>query len=49
MIYNWLSGDYGHLFFQQVFFDQQADGVGKHKRFSGEKLYFNNPKCSLPS
>src|SRR5258708_37386970 len=29
MIYILLSGDYGHLFFQQVFFDQQADGVGK--------------------
>ena len=29
MIFNLLSGDYGHLFFQQVFFDQQADGVGK--------------------
>jgi AraC-like DNA-binding protein len=28
-IFNLLSGDYGHLFFQQVFFDQQADGVGK--------------------
>lgn len=29
MIFNLLSGDYGHLFFQQVFFDQQAAGVGK--------------------
>jgi AraC-like DNA-binding protein len=29
MIFNLLSGDYGHLFFQQVFFDQQADGIGK--------------------
>jgi AraC-like DNA-binding protein len=29
MIFNLLSGDYGHLFFQQVLFDQQADGVGK--------------------
>jgi AraC-like DNA-binding protein len=29
MIFNLLSGAYGHLFFQQVFFDQQADGVGK--------------------
>ena len=24
-----ISGDYGHLFFQQVFFDQKSDGVGK--------------------
>ncbi len=29
MIFHVLSGDYGHLFFQQVLFDQQADGVGK--------------------
>jgi len=29
MIFNLLSGDYGHFFFQQVLFDQQADGVGK--------------------
>ncbi|QGQ96549.1 AraC family transcriptional regulator [Paenibacillus psychroresistens] len=29
MIFNLLSGDYGHLFFQQVLFDQKADGVGK--------------------
>jgi AraC-like DNA-binding protein len=29
MIFHLLSGDYGHLFFQQVLFDQQADGVGK--------------------
>ncbi|MBW7458385.1 AraC family transcriptional regulator N-terminal domain-containing protein [Paenibacillus sepulcri] len=29
MIFRLLSGNYGHLFFQQVFFDQQADGVGK--------------------
>lgn len=29
MIYHLLSGDYGHLFFQQVLFDQQAVGVGK--------------------
>ncbi len=29
MIFNLLLGDYGHLFLQQVFFDQQADGVGK--------------------
>ncbi len=28
MIFHLLSGDYGHLFFQQVLFDQQADGVG---------------------
>jgi AraC-like DNA-binding protein len=24
-----LSGDYGHLFFQQLFFNQQTEGVGK--------------------
>lgn len=29
LIYHLLSGDYGHLFFQQVLFDQQAVGVGK--------------------
>ncbi len=29
MIFHVLSGDYGHLFFQPVLFDQQADGVGK--------------------
>ncbi|GGG57936.1 AraC family transcriptional regulator [Paenibacillus radicis (ex Gao et al. 2016)] len=29
MIFRLLSGDYGHLFFQQVLFDQQADGIGK--------------------
>lgn len=29
MIFNLLSGEYGHLFFQQVFFEQQGDGVGK--------------------
>jgi hypothetical protein len=29
MIFNLLSGDYGHLFFQHVLFDQKADGVGK--------------------
>ncbi|HEX2618945.1 MAG TPA: AraC family transcriptional regulator [Phototrophicaceae bacterium] len=29
IIFNLLSGDYGHLFFQQVFFDRQSDGVGK--------------------
>lgn len=29
MIYYLLSGDYGHLFFQQVLFDQQSVGVGK--------------------
>ncbi|MGG6311862.1 AraC family transcriptional regulator [Paenibacillus macerans] len=29
MIFKLLSGEYGHLFFQQVFFDQQAEGVGK--------------------
>lgn len=29
MIFNLLSGDYGHLFFQQGLFDQQADGVGR--------------------
>ena len=28
LIYKLLSGEYGHLFFQQVFFDQQAEGVG---------------------
>ncbi|AIQ12940.1 AraC family transcriptional regulator [Paenibacillus durus] len=29
MIFNLLSGDFGHLFFQKVLFDQRADGVGK--------------------
>lgn len=29
MIFKLLTGEYGHLFFQQVFFDQQAEGVGK--------------------
>lgn len=29
MIFNLLSGDYGHLFMQKVLFDQRADGVGK--------------------
>lgn len=29
MIFRLLSGEYRHLFFQQVLFDQQADGVGK--------------------
>ncbi|MDP4096267.1 AraC family transcriptional regulator [Paenibacillus sp. P96] len=29
MIFNLLSGDYGHLFFQKVFFDQITDGIGK--------------------
>jgi transcriptional regulator GlxA family with amidase domain len=29
MIFHLLSGEYKHLFLQQVFFDQQADGVGK--------------------
>ncbi len=29
MIYKLLAGNYGHLFFQQVFFDQQAEGVGR--------------------
>jgi len=29
MIFNLLSGDSGHFFFQPVLFDQQADGVGK--------------------
>lgn len=29
LIFNLLSGDYGHLFFQEVFFDQKADGIGK--------------------
>jgi AraC-type transcriptional regulator N-terminus len=29
MIFYLLSGDSGHFFFQQVLFDQQADGVGK--------------------
>ncbi|MBW4081197.1 AraC family transcriptional regulator [Paenibacillus sp. S150] len=28
MIFKLLSGEYGHLFFQQVFFDQQAEGIG---------------------
>ncbi|MFD2332917.1 AraC family transcriptional regulator [Cohnella sp. GCM10020058] len=28
MIFNLLSGDSGHLFFQKVLFDQRADGVG---------------------
>lgn len=36
MIFNLLSGDYGHLFFQQVFFDQQADGIGKAIGWIGE-------------
>ncbi|CAM3433504.1 AraC family transcriptional regulator [Paenibacillus lupini] len=29
MIFNLLSGDYGHLFMQKMLFDQRADGVGK--------------------
>jgi AraC-like DNA-binding protein len=29
MIFHLLSGEYGHLFFQQVLFDQQAEGVGR--------------------
>lgn len=29
MIFHLLSGEYRHLFLQQVFFDQQSDGVGK--------------------
>ncbi len=29
MIFHLLSGGSGHFFFQQVLFDQQADGVGK--------------------
>lgn len=29
MIFNLLSGEHGHLFFQRAFFDQQAEGVGK--------------------
>lgn len=29
LIFKLLCGEYGHLFFQQVFFDQQADGIGK--------------------
>jgi AraC-like DNA-binding protein len=29
MIFNLLSGDYGHLFFQLALFDQQANEVGK--------------------
>ncbi|EST10894.1 AraC family transcriptional regulator [Sporolactobacillus laevolacticus DSM 442] len=29
MIFNLLSGDFGHLFLQKALFDQRADGVGK--------------------
>lgn len=29
MIFYLLTGDYGHLFLQQIFFNQQADGIGK--------------------
>ena len=29
MIYHLLTGDYGHLFFQPAFFDQQAGGIGR--------------------
>jgi AraC-like DNA-binding protein len=29
MLFHLLSGDSGHLFFQPVLFDQQADGIGK--------------------
>lgn len=29
MIFNLLSGDFGHLFMQKVLFDQRADGVAK--------------------
>ncbi|OCT13906.1 AraC family transcriptional regulator [Paenibacillus pectinilyticus] len=29
MIFQLLSGDYGHLFFQQVLFEQQVNGIGK--------------------
>lgn len=36
MLFHLLSGDYGHLFFQQMFFDQQADGVGRAITWIGE-------------
>lgn len=29
MIFNLLSGDFGHLFLQKALFDQRADGIGK--------------------
>lgn len=29
MIFNLLSGEFGHLFFQKALFDQRADGIGK--------------------
>ncbi|KAB8140171.1 AraC family transcriptional regulator [Chloroflexia bacterium SDU3-3] len=29
LIYHLLSGDYGHLFLQQVFFEQQGDGIAQ--------------------
>jgi AraC-like DNA-binding protein len=29
MIFNLLSGEYGHLFLEQALFDTQADGIGK--------------------
>lgn len=29
MIFHLLTGEYGHFFFQQVFIDQQGDGIGK--------------------
>src|SRR5258708_293571 len=29
MLFHLLSGDYGHLFFQRVLFDQQPDAIGK--------------------
>ncbi|MBB3110134.1 AraC-like DNA-binding protein [Paenibacillus phyllosphaerae] len=29
MIFNLLSGEFGHLFFQKALFDQQSDGIGK--------------------
>lgn len=38
MIFTLLTGDYGHLFFQQVFFDQQADGVGKAIAWIGDNF-----------
>ncbi|GFZ30184.1 transcriptional regulator [Clostridium zeae] len=29
LIFRLLTGDYGHLFYQQALFEQQADGIGK--------------------
>jgi len=51
LIFRLLTGEYGHLFYQQALFDQQADGVGKaiawirenyEKSFTVEELAKSN-------